>query len=240
MEKLMKLKHQARGVKMGTYGYLSVFLWLISVVIVVPQDKQFFIALSCITVILLVFPAAFRMVLNTRFLFLSLVFVIPPIFFIGEADHSIFGVAYSAEGLLLGLNAWVRFFVVSLAAYGFSRAVDIPSLAGVLERFGLKGLGFSIGVALNLVPSLIEAGVKSWQSLKMRGGLRKRWLRGIQLYLIVVFSNALRKAEEIALAAEARGFSPENSRAMQVSHSRLDWFVAPACILTFIFLLKWI
>jgi energy-coupling factor transporter transmembrane protein EcfT len=234
----MQLSHKIflpdRGLKMGTYGYLAVFLWLLGVVMAFPQEKLPITATVCFVVILAVFPSVFRRVLSFRFIFFGLILMIPPIFLMGEADHSFWGVSYSGEGLLIGLHAGVRFFVVLLAVHGFTRSVDIPSLAGILERFGLQGLGFSIGVALNLVPSLKEAGIKSWHSLKMRGGFRKQWLRGIQLYFVVVISNALRQAEEIALAAESRGFSPEKSRPMAVNKSKADWLVCPVCLVTFV------
>jgi len=49
-------------------------------------------------------------------------------------------------------------------------------------------------------------------------------------------SNALRHGEEIALAAEARAFSPGCARPMPVRTGRMDWLVAALaslCLLAF-------
>jgi len=117
--------------------------------------------------------------------------------------------------------------------------VDIVALAGLLERFGLHGLGFSMGVALNLLPALQQSSTHAWYSLKMRGGLRKQRWRGLQLLAITVVTNALRRAEEIALAAEARAFSPEKSRAMPIKYGNWDWPVAIAALIS-MFCVVWI
>lgn len=93
---------------------------------------------------------------------------------------------------------------------------NIIELAGLFERSGLQGLGFSIGVASNLLGDLRQSGTNTWHSLRMRGGLRANWWRGIQLLLLTVLSNALRHAEEVILAAEVRAFRPELSRNISV------------------------
>jgi energy-coupling factor transporter transmembrane protein EcfT len=226
-------------IQLGTYGHLGIFIWLISMVMVFPPEKLAIPTSLCLVLIALIYPFAFNRLFNTRLIFFSLVFVIPPIFFIGEADHIILGLSISNEGALIGLQAGVRLIIVLLAVNGFTSSVNIPSLAGVLEKFGLQGLGFSIGVAINLVPTLRDTAIKTWHSLKMRGGLRKNWLRGMQLYLIVVITNALRHTEEIALAAESRGFSPEKARPMAIKSNKTDWVVLPICVISLFISLAW-
>lgn len=226
-------------IDLGTYGHLAVFLWLLAMGMTIPQDKLLLGMLVCLTVVAGLYPTVFRRLFKLRLLLLGLLVTVPPIFMMGETDGAILGLPYSSEGLAVGLNAGVRFIVVLLAVYSFTESVDIPSLAGTLERFGLQGLGFSIGVALNLVPSLRDSAFKSWYSLKMRGGFRKQWMRGIQLYLVVVITNALRQAEEIALAAEARAFSPDKSQPMAIKKCKLDRLVCPLCLLSFVFVLIW-
>ena len=66
----------------------------------------------------------------------------------------------------------------------------------------------------------------TWRSLRMRGGLRRQWRRGLQLLLVTIVANALRRAEEIALAAEVRGYAPEKARALQIKRGNADWPVA--------------
>jgi len=66
----------------------------------------------------------------------------------------------------------------------------------------------------------------------MRGGLRARWLRGLQLFLITILANALRHSEEIVLAAEARAFTPARSRALPIKVCLLDRWLIPAGVLS--------
>ncbi|HKJ26868.1 MAG TPA: energy-coupling factor transporter transmembrane component T [Anaerolineales bacterium] len=239
MQLKQTISYRSGLIRMGTFGHLAVFIWLLSITMIVPQRNLFVSVMLCLLVVAGLYPAVFKRALTLRFVLLGLVLMLPPIFLMGEADRTLLGLTYSSEGLKIGIQAIARFWVVLLAVFGFTQSVDIPSLAGIMERFGLQGLGFSIGVALNLVPSLLDAARKSWYSFKMRGGFRKQWFRGIQLYLVVVITNALRQAEEIALAAEARAFSPEKARSMAVQHARVDWFVCPVCLLSFIVILVW-
>lgn len=118
------------------------------------------------------------------------------------------------------------------AVNGFASAVDIAAVAGLLERFGLQGLGFCLGVAMNLLPALQELATNAWRSLWMRGGLRQRRWRGLQLLLVTVVSNALRRAEEIALAAESRAFTPERSRPMPIQAGQWDLLATALASLT--------
>ncbi len=239
MQTEQMIPHRRGGIQIGTYGHLAIFFWLLAMVMVLPQKYMLMTAAVCLSVVAGIYPAAFKRLFNPRMILFGLLVVLPPIFMLGEADRILLWFPYSSEGLTTGLHVGLRFVVILLAVYGFTRSVDIPSVAGTLERFGLQGLGFSLGVALNLLPSLKDAATKSWYSLKMRGGVRKQWFRGIQLYLVVVITNALRQAEDIALAAEARAFSPDKSRPMAVSYGKADWFIYLACVSTFIFAVVW-
>jgi energy-coupling factor transporter transmembrane protein EcfT len=116
----------------------------------------------------------------------------------------------------------LRAMVVLIAVDGFSSSVSISEVTGLLERSGMRGLGFSVGIAMNLLPSLRLAGRNAWYSLWMRGGLRGRRLHGLKLYLVTVIANTLRRAEEIALAAEARAFTPEKARWLPIKRGALD------------------
>jgi energy-coupling factor transporter transmembrane protein EcfT len=128
----------------------------------------------------------------------------------------------------------LRAIVILVAADGLSASVDITEVAGLIERSGLRGLGFSIGVATNLLPDLHRSSMNAWHSLRMRGGLRANWWRGIQLMVLTVLSNALRHSAEIVLAAEVRAFHPEMSRKVSLRIGSLDGLVTGVCILSLI------
>jgi energy-coupling factor transporter transmembrane protein EcfT len=201
------------------------FLWCLGTIMLAPQEYTPIAAVACIMVSVLLFPLNFHRLFHWRWLFFMLLLSLPPVIFLGEVDRSILGVGYSSEGLLAGLQIALRFIVVLIALNGFTGSVEISAIAGLLERVGLQGLGFSMGVALNLLPSLQQSSINAWHSLWMRGGLRRQRWRGLRLLVFSIVSNALRRAEEIALAAEARAFSPECSRALPIVVGNLDWFI---------------
>jgi energy-coupling factor transporter transmembrane protein EcfT len=201
------------------------FLWCLGTIMLAPQEYTPIAAVACIMVSVLLFPLNFHRLFHWRWLFFMLLLSLPPVIFLGEVDRSILGVGYSSEGLLAGLQIALRFIVVLIALNGFTGSVEITAIAGLLERVGLQGLGFSMGVALNLLPSLQQSSINAWHSLWMRGGLRRQRWRGLRLLVFSIVSNALRRAEEIALAAEARAFSPECSRALPIVVGNLDWFI---------------
>jgi energy-coupling factor transporter transmembrane protein EcfT len=224
---------------MGTVGFLSIFAWSVIVVALAPARFLPWLAGICLLIAALCYPRAFRRLIQVRPLVLIALLSLPPIFLIGDIDRSLGVIGYSSEGLGEGVQIAVRIIVVLIAVDGLTGSVDISALAGLLERAGLHGLGFSIGVALNLLPSLQQSALNAWRSLLMRGGLRKKRWRGLQLLAFTIVANALSRAEEIALAAEARAFSPELARSLPVKVGRLDWvilFLSAAGLLSILFL----
>jgi len=224
---------------LGTPGYLAVFLGTLCLVMLSPPRLLPWAAGLCLLAAAWVYPHSFRRLLRWRWLVMVALLALPPVFLLGELDGSLAGIPYSSQGLAYAGQVAGRILVVLVALDGLTSSVDIASLAGLLERAGLHGLGFSVGVALNLLPSLQQSALNAWRSLWMRGGLRKQRWRGLRLLLVTVVTNALGRAEEIALAAEARAFSPERSQALPVKAGRWDgwaWAGALACVLGVLFL----
>jgi energy-coupling factor transporter transmembrane protein EcfT len=217
-------------IRVGTLGYLAVFVWSLGMVLLARPALMPLSAPICLIVAGVFYPLAFRRVLRPRWALMFALLVLPPAL-VGEPDVTVWRLPMSSEGVRLGLQMGVRAVVILVAVQGLAASIDISSLAGLFERLGLHGLGFSMGVALNLLPSLQASAAHAWYSLKMRGGLRRKRWRGLQLLAITVVTNALRRAEEIALAAEARGFAPEHSRALPIKTGYLDWVIIPAAAL---------
>lgn len=224
---------------LGAGGHLALFIWLMVMAMLVSGRFLFGTSMVFLLVIGVVYPNTLKKLFRWRWLVWILLMAIPMVFFIGEVDASWMGIHYSTDGMAAGLQIAIRFVVMLAAVQGFTSSVDIPTLAGVLERFGLKGLGFSVGVALNMLPAMQAACLKTWRTMQMRGGFRKHRWRTLQLLVITVMANALRRAEDIALAAEARAYSPEKSRPMPVNGGTLDWFCITGCVLTPILMLLW-
>jgi energy-coupling factor transporter transmembrane protein EcfT len=232
-QKSLHLERSKSGAppKLGTPGYLVIFAWSLGMVMFVPAQRLVLAGGLCFLVATLVYPRSFRRLMRTRWLAMIALLAIPPVFFLGDPDRSLWFIRYSSEGLTSSLQIILRIIVVLVAVDGFTGAVDIASIAGLLERFGLCGLGFSMGVALNLLPSLQSAAINTWHSLWMRGGLRAQRWRGIRLLLLTIITNALRRTEEIALAAEGRAFFPEQTRAMPLRSGSLDRVVAVGAVI---------
>ena len=208
--------------RMGTVSYLVIFAWSLGMVMLAPARIQLLAGGGSLLVAAVVYPRSFRRLMRLRWLLMITLLAVPPIFFLGALDRAFWGVPYSSQGLTSSLQILLRIVVVLVSVDGFTGAVDISSIAGLLERFGLRGLGFSMGVALNLLPSLQTAAINTWHSLWMRGGLRAQRGRGARLLLLTIITNALRRSEEIALAAEGRAFSPEQVRALPIYVGSLD------------------
>ncbi len=213
----------------GSLGHMAIFAWALGVVLLTQMQGGFWLAGICTLVLSLIYPTALKRILRLRWLVLLGVLLIVSILFGGgKANQEVWGIPYSSEGIVLGVKMTLSAIVILLAADGLSSAMDITEVAGLFERLGLQGLGFSLGVAANQLPNLRQSSTNAWHSLRMRGGMRAKWWRGLQLLLLTILSNALRRSEDIVLAAEARAFRPELSRSAPLRIGRLDWWLIPA------------
>ncbi len=219
----------------GSLGHLSIFLWALVMVLVPSLAKGIILALFALGILILIYPAALKRLARPRWLVIfSILFFVNLFFGVSDQapDLTILGFSFSSLNILSSIQMTLRAAVILLAADGFSSSVNIVEVAGLLERSGLHGLGFSIGVATNLLPDLRQSGMNAWHSLRMRGGFRAQWWRGIQLLVITIFSNALRHADQIVLAAEVRAFRPELSRNSPLRIGASDvWLTAGLIIL---------
>lgn len=227
----------------GSLGHLTVFAWALGMALLPAGERGIPVALLTLALLALLYPAALGRISRPRWLIiLAGVFLINILFGgLREApDMDLLGFPLARLTLQNAVQMTLRAALILLAADGFSSSVDISEVAGILERGGLRGLGFSLGVATNLLPDLRRSSLAAWHALRMRGGLRgRRSLRGLQLMSLTILTNSLRHAEEIVLAAEVRAFLPECSRSAPVRVGRLDGsmiLIALLCLLAVIFL----
>ena len=159
-----------------------------------------------------------RLLLSARvWLFLALL-VGPSALLLAPPDVTVAGLPFSWLGLETGLQMALRAVAIVVAVAGFSANVSVSALAGLLERAGLKGLGFSLGVAVNMLPTIQETVSNAYQALRLRGGFRRQRWQAMRLLLVTVVVNALRHADDIVSAAEARAFSVARAR-----HQPMEW-----------------
>jgi energy-coupling factor transporter transmembrane protein EcfT len=146
----------------------------------------------------------------------------------GPADWAMGGFWLSLPGLAIALQASLRAVTVLLGVSLFASSVSVSEVTGLFERIGCKGLGFAVGVALNMLPTTREIITTSFHALRLRGGFRRNYLQSLRLLLITVVVSSLRHAEDIVKAAEARAFTPAQARPMPVVWRRSDLAFAAA------------
>jgi energy-coupling factor transporter transmembrane protein EcfT len=221
-----------KGWKLSVVSYLAIFACSLTAVILTPAPRLPWVAGGCLLMAALLYPQAFHALMRLRWLAMIGLLALPPLFLVGETDRDLFGIPYSSEGWMSAVQIVLRILVLLVSVQGLTAVVDITSIAGLLERVGLRGLGFSMGVALNILPALFQSAQNAWRTLWMRGGLRKKRWHALHLFAVAVVANALNRAEEIAVAAEARGYSPERSVAYPIKNSKLDWLIITVAFLS--------
>ena len=209
---------------LGPSAYMAVFVWSLGLILFATLEKMPWAAGFSLLAAVILYPTALLRIFQPRWLLLIILLILATTL-TTKPDTYFEGIPFSSAGLLSGLQMALRAVVIFVAINGLSSSLDISVLAGLLERAGLRGLGFSVGVAMNLLLDLRQSILNTWHSLWMRGGLRRQRWRALKYFLTTVMTNALRQGEEIALAAEARAYTPERARVVPVERGSLDGFV---------------
>ena len=144
----------------------------------------------------------------------------------GDVLFSIFGVTATAEGARLGLAMALRLIYLvmfaSLLTFTTTPAKISDGLEGLLSPFKKVGLpahdiAMMITIALRFIPTLFEETSRIIKAQKSRGadfesgGLFKR-ARAYIPVLIPLFVMVFKRAENLAIAMEARGYSGGEGR----------------------------
>jgi len=208
--------------RLGTPGALACLLASL-LAAVLWRGWHAALALVLAAALAALFHPSALLVLRSRasWVFLAVLFVSSALW-MGTPDLRLGFVGLSREGLAAGTQMVLRALTIFIATHGLSASTSPGELAGLLERVGVKGLGFTVGVAFNLLPALERSAQRTWDTLRMRGGLRRRRRMVLRLATLTVMSNALRRADEIAIAAEVRGFGPEHARPLPLRRGALD------------------
>ena len=208
--------------RLGTTGQLGCFLAVLLAAVLLGGVRAGIALAFSLGLALLFYPSALR-IGRSRTLWTFVVMLLASgALWLGPADARVGPIAVSSQGLAAGLWMALRALAILIATRGLAASTSPGELAGLLERLGLRGLGFTLGVAVNLLPALERSSCRTWDTLRMRGGLRHRRRLTLRLATLTVMSNALRRADEIAIAAEARGFSLQRARALPLRRGRLD------------------
>ncbi|HIT03830.1 MAG TPA: energy-coupling factor transporter transmembrane protein EcfT [Candidatus Caccocola faecipullorum] len=144
----------------------------------------------------------------------------------GKALFSFFGIEATAEGALLGLAMALRLIYLvmfaSLLTFTTTPAKISDGLEGLLsplKRLGLPAhdIAMMITIALRFIPTLFEETSRIIKAQKSRGadfesgGLMRR-ARAYVPVLIPLFVIVFKRAENLAVAMEARGYAGGEGR----------------------------
>lgn len=208
--------------RLGTPGYLCCFAASMTAAVLLPGWRSLLALAVSAVLALLFYRSAFRALTHAGlWVFVALLFV-SMTFWVGEPDASLGGLPVSLSGLAVGAQMALRALAITLAVRGLAARVSPAESAGLLERVGVKGLGFTVGVAFNLLPSMERSVRQTLDTARLRGGSLRRRPRLLRLAALTTLTTALRRAEDVAAAAEVRGFSPAHTRPLPLRHGRYD------------------
>jgi energy-coupling factor transporter transmembrane protein EcfT len=230
---------------LGTWGHLAFLVWAVVLGILAPGARVIFVLGFVVVFSALFFQGGLRPIRRLEFWLLVASAVLLSPFLIGEKDLYLFGLSLSRQGFWAGLWMALRALSVALAVGGFAYAVSVDEIARLFEMAGLKGLGFAVGVAFNLLPTLEQIARNAYEAMRLRGGFRRRSARHFQsdghlrMLLVAIVVNALRRGDEVVEAAEARAFRPDGPRREPLPLSRGDLALVAALIALGAGLLAW-
>lgn len=139
----------------------------------------------------------------------------------GEPDLALGPVRLSRAGVAMGMEMAARAFAITLAFSLGTSALSLSDLIAIFDRLHLRGLGFAVGLAVNLLGSLREMATVTLQTLRLRGGMRRPFL-ALRLFLITLVSNTLRLGDQVVNAAAVRAFDPNEGRTLPLPAVQAD------------------
>ena len=219
---------------LSPWGYLVFLLWTLLLVGLLPDQRVELLLGSVLLFALLTGSDGLRPLRRPRFwtLILSALALGPLV--LGaqkeEWDLAWGWLHLSRAGFWMGLWMALRALCLTLAFSVALNALSVSQMARLFETVGLKGLGFALGVALNLLPTLQENATAAYHTLRLRGGFRRRPWQALKLFLVTVIANALRHSDDVVNAAAARAFEPTVRRGEPVRFRRADALLAVALL----------
>ncbi|MBM4254917.1 MAG: energy-coupling factor transporter transmembrane protein EcfT [Deltaproteobacteria bacterium] len=135
-------------------------------------------------------------------------------------------VPVTREGMMFGLGTALKLSTFLATGILFLSTTRIEEFAYAFTLLGLPyRIGFTITLAFRLVPLFLEAAFTVIQAQRCRGldmsrGPLLQRLRHYVFVMIPVFMGALRRADQMAVALEVRGF---NSGRTRTSYQRVLW-----------------
>jgi len=191
-------------------SYLAFLLWALLLVAVLPDRALWFLLAIIAGFDWLNARAGWQVLTRRRFwLFVLSIVALSPLI-LGEADVRWGVLRLSRAGLETGLWMALRAATLMLAFSASLAVLTVSQMIQLFDAMQLRGLGFALGVALNLVAVLQDVVAAAYHTIRLRGGLRRPF-HNARLFLITVIANALRYGDDVVKAASARAFDPATS-----------------------------
>ena len=215
---------------MSPWGHLFFLLWTLLLIGLLPDQRVMLLLGSVLLFALLTGGGGLRPLRRPRFWILILSALALGPLVLGEKDLAWGWLRFSQAGFWMGVWMALRALCLTVAFSVALNALSVSEMARLFEMVGLKGLGFALGVALNLLPTLRETAAAAYHTLRLRGGFRRRPWQALKLFLVTVIANALRHSDDVVNAAAARAFEPTVRRGEPVRFQRADGLLAVALL----------
>ena len=199
------------GRRIGPVSRVAFLVWAVALTALLPDGQLVPLLAIVVTFGFLEGRGGLSPLVKARFWIVMLSVVALSSLVLGDRDMTLGPLALSRGGLETGLWMAVRAICLTLAFSVSLGSMPASEMVGLFESMGLKGLGFALGVALNLLSVLSEIIEITYHTVRLRGGLRRPWV-ALRLFLVTVISNALRYGDDVVVAASARGFDPATRR----------------------------
>jgi len=192
---------------LGPGSYLAFLLWALLLVALLSDSQLWLLLIIVLAFGWLNRRAGWQVLARRRFWLFILSIVAPAPFVLGEPNVRWGVLRLSQAGLEAGLWMVVRAVTLTLAFSVSLEVLSVTQMVDLFDALGLRGLGFALGVALNLGSVLRDMVEATYHTLRLRGG-RRRPFQSLRLFLITVIANALRYGDDVVKAASARAFDP--------------------------------
>ncbi len=194
-----------------------------------PLQVLPFFALLLLTALLTGSGPNLRRVLFLMFILFSMSVLLWTFFYRGQTPlFSLGPITIKTESLLYGITVGIRLNCFILAALIFLTCTRIEDFAYGLSKLGMPFVaGFALTLAFRLTPLFMETGQTIVLAQKSRGldldsgGLITRIRRYVPI-LVPVLVSGLRRADQLAIALESKGFGAKGPRTV-FSQYKVTW-----------------
>ena len=195
------------GARLKPISFLAFLGWSLLLVAVLPDRLSWLLLMAVVAFGWFNGGSGLRALARRRFwVFILSILALSPLI-LGEADVRYGWLRFSRTGLETGLWMALRAATLTLAFSVSLGSLTVTQMMHLFESIGLRGLGFALGVALNIGPVLRDVIEAAYHTIRLRGGFR-RPISNAPLFLVTMIANSLRYGDDVVVAASARGFDP--------------------------------